>query len=50
MRKQVQSELDVEDEFGHGDADEDPGLSAQPLARLVSNEPVVLPGTGIEIK
>ena len=49
MGEQVEAELDVEDEFGHGDADEDPGLSAQPLARLVSNEPVVLPGTGLEI-
>lgn len=43
MRKQVESELDVEDQLGHGDADEDPRLGAQPLASLVRDESVVLP-------
>ena len=43
MGEQVEAELDVEDEFGQRDADEDPGLSSQPLASLVSDESVVLP-------
>ena len=44
VREQVQPELDVEDELGEGDADEDPGLAAQPLALLVGDVGVVLPG------
>ena len=43
MGEQVEAELDVEDELGQRDADEDPGLSSQPLASLVSDESVVLP-------
>ena len=39
----LEAELDVEDELGEGDADEDPGLAAQPLALLVRYVRVILP-------
>jgi hypothetical protein len=43
MRKEVESELDVEDELGQRDADEEPRLCAEALASLVRYEGVVLP-------
>ena len=43
----LEAELDVEDELGEGDAEEDPGLAAQPLALLVRDVGVILPGREI---
>ena len=43
----LEAELDVEDELGEGDAEEDPGLAAQPLALLVGDVGVILSGKEI---
>jgi hypothetical protein len=43
VRKEVQAELDVEDELREGDADKDPGLTAQTFASFVSYVRVILP-------
>ena len=45
----LEAELDVEDELGEGDAEEHPGLAAQPLALLVRDVGVILPAREVEI-
>ncbi len=43
MREEVEAELDVQDQLGQSDADENPGLTSQSLATFVGDISVVLP-------